>query len=170
MNTAATNLIDESISIEIDAAAEIVFDLVTDITRMGEWSPETVSATWLDGVDRAAVGHRFEGRNELGFLRWATKPEITELAEGRTFAFRVPGKGGPEWRYDLEPTATGGVRVTESVTQDTRSPAPLRLLQRLGGAADRAASLRLGMTTTLERLKVAAEGVAAAPGPDRVTA
>ncbi len=167
-----TDLINESVSIEIAATPEVVFDLVTDVTRMGEWSPETVEARWLDGHTDAAVGHRFQGKNKLGFLTWATKPEVTELERGRTFAFEVPGKGGPEWRYEFRPTPTG-VEVTESVVQETRSPAPLRLLQRLGGAADRGQNLRAGMTTTLERLKAAAEASDAAPDsadPGRVTA
>ena len=63
--------------------------------------------------------------------------------------------------------------MTESLTQATRSPAPLRLLQRLGGAADRGANLRAGMTTTLERLKAAAELGATTSGsdsPDEVVA
>lgn len=160
MSNTNEKLINEQVSIEIAAAPETVFGLVSDITRMGEWSPETVSAAWLDDATTPAVGARFQGKNKLGRLTWATKPTVTELEPGRSFAFQVPGKGGPQWRYEFRPTA-GGTRVTESVSQATRSPAPLRLLQRLGGAADRGASLRAGMTTTLERLKATAE---AAPG------
>ncbi|MGH1503661.1 MAG: hypothetical protein ACRBI6_08910, partial [Acidimicrobiales bacterium] len=63
----------------------------------------------------------------------------------------------PEWRYDLAVDDDGRTVITESVTQQTASPAPLRFLQRLAGATDRAANLRAGMTTTLERLVATAE-------------
>ncbi len=139
------------------ASPEAVYDLVSDVTRMGEWSPETVDARWLGDATGAVVGARFAGRNRLGFLRWTTKPEVTEADRGRAFAFIVPGPGGPEWRYDLAVDDGGRTVITESVTQRTASPAPLRFLQRLAGVTDRAANLRAGMTTTLERVVAAAE-------------
>lgn len=140
----------------IDAPPAIVFALVTDITRMGEWSPETVSARWLDGATHAAVGARFAGRNRLGRMRWTTKPTITLLDRDRLFEFTVPGKSGSTWRYELRPTATGGTHVTESVEQRRPAPAPIRFMLRRSGVIDRNAHLRDGMVTTLARLAAAA--------------
>ena len=43
-----------SVSVHIDAPAGRVWELVSDVTRIGEFSPETFEAEWLDGADRAA--------------------------------------------------------------------------------------------------------------------
>jgi hypothetical protein len=57
-------------SIEIAAPPELVYDLLADITRMGEWSPECYRCVWLDGAGAAGVGTRFRGYNRLGPYRW----------------------------------------------------------------------------------------------------
>lgn len=144
-----------TVSTVVPAHPELVFDLVTDITRMGEWSPETVKATWLDGASRAAVGARFKGTNVIGSTKWTTKPVITEADRGRAFAFEVPGASGGKWRYEFE-AVPGGTRVVESVRQDRPSPLIIRLLQRKAGVTDRSEHLRQGMETTLGRLTAAA--------------
>ncbi len=142
----------------IPAQPATVYDLVTDITRMGEWSPETVSAEWLGGADRAAVGVRFKGTNVIGSTRWATKPTITAAVPGELFAFEVPGACGGKWRYEFE-QVPGGTRVVESVSQGRPSPLIIRLLQRKAGVTDRSAHLEQGIVTTLERLTTAAVNV-----------
>lgn len=139
----------------ISASPEEIYDLVTDIPRMGEWSPETVEADWIKGATHAEVGARFRGKNRLGRNSWSTKPTVTIADRGRTFAFRVPGKSGATWTYDLRPVE-GGTLVTESVSQDRPSPAPIRWLQRRAGVADRSAHLAVDIATTLERLDRAA--------------
>jgi len=139
----------------IDAEPDVIYDLVSDITRMGEWSPETVEAEWLGGATGPAVGATFKGKNKLGASSWATKPTVTEADPGRTFAFKVPGKSGPTWRYHLERTDQG-TRVTEEVIQDRRSPLFIRLLQKRAGVTNRESNLRQGMTITLDRLARAA--------------
>ncbi len=139
----------------IDASPEKLYDLVTDVTRMGEWSPETVEAAWLDGAATATVGARFKGTNVAGPNTWATKPTITIAERGREFAFKVPGKSGPTWSYRFERTEAGTL-VTESVRQEKRSPLPIRLLQKRAGITDRAANLHDNMQKTLENLATAA--------------
>lgn len=139
----------------IEAEPEVIYDLVSDVTRMGEWSPETVEAEWLGGATGPQVGATFKGKNKLGPNSWATKPTVTQAERGRTFAFKVPGKSGPTWRYDFERTDQG-TRVIEVVSQERRSPFFIRLLQKRAGVTDRQASLREGMNTTLDRLAQAA--------------
>jgi len=139
----------------IDAEPDVIYDLISDVTRMGEWSPETVEAEWLGGATGPAVGATFKGKNKLGPNSWATKPTVTHAERGRTFAFKVPGKSGPTWRYEFEATDQG-TRVTEVVSQERRSPLFIRLLQKRAGVTDRQASLREGMTITLDRLAHAA--------------
>ena len=45
-------------SIEINASPEAVYDLVSDLPRMGEWSPENIGGEWQDGGS-GKVGDRY---------------------------------------------------------------------------------------------------------------
>lgn len=144
----------------IAATPEQVYELISDVTKMSLWSPETTSAEWVGGATSAVVGAKFKGRNAIGSIKWATTPTVTTADPGRRFAFKVPGAAGPIWSYDLEATPTGTV-VRESMKQERRSPAPIRMLQRISGVRDREAHLRAAMVTTLERLAAAATSAAA---------
>lgn len=139
----------------IEAPPEQIWDLVSDITRMGEWSPETIEAEWLDGADGPVTGARFRGKNRLGPNTWSTKPRVLEAERGRVFSFKVPGRSGPTWSYELHREGAG-TRVVEKVRQDVPSPLPIRLLQRRAGVTDRSRSLADGMAVTLERLDAVA--------------
>jgi len=147
--------IDVTVSQVVAAAPDTLYALVADVTRMGEWSPETVEAAWLGDATGPAVGARFSGRNRIGSTAWTTKPTVTVADPGRTFAFKVPGRSGASWTYTFE-AVPGGTRVSEQARQDRRSPLPIRLIQRRAGVTDRAEHLRAGMTVTLERLAAAA--------------
>jgi uncharacterized protein YndB with AHSA1/START domain len=63
--------------IEIAATPEQVYRLITDITRMGEWSPECYRCKWLSGSGAAVPGARFRGYNKLGPFRWQTTAFIS---------------------------------------------------------------------------------------------
>lgn len=149
-----------TVSRRVSAPADVVFGLLTDVQRMPEWSPEVVASSWVGDAGEAAIGARFTGRNEIGSMSWSTKPRITDLVEDRVFEFRVPAPSRSTWRYELVPV-DGGTVVTETLTQAKRTPAPLRLLPRRAGVTDRAAHLRDGMQTTLDRLAATAEQVTA---------
>ncbi|MEU7571913.1 SRPBCC family protein [Micromonospora sp. NPDC049240] len=137
------------VSRTVAAAPDRVYALVSDITRMGEWSPETYAARWRE------PGRRFTGSNRIGpFYRWRMTATVTEAVPGRVFGFTTAWPSSSTWRYELEPV-DGGTRVTESMTRATPQMAAVRAVQRLVGVADRAAHLRAGMATTLERLDAA---------------
>src|SRR5258708_16845320 len=74
---------------DIAAPPERVFGLITDVTRMGEWSPECYRCVWLDGATSAYVGARFRGYNKLGRYQWATTAVIAAVEESRLFALTV---------------------------------------------------------------------------------
>ena len=57
-------------SIEINASPEAVYDLVSDLPRMGEWSPENTGGEWQGG-GRGQVGDRFTGQNRAGEFTWS---------------------------------------------------------------------------------------------------
>ena len=59
-------------SIEIVAPAEVVWALVSDLTRMPEWSPETTKVEWTGGSTGPSVGATFKGSNRMGPRRWST--------------------------------------------------------------------------------------------------
>jgi hypothetical protein len=143
-----------TVSRVVPAAPGCVYELISDVTTMNRYSPETVATCWLVG-DGPRVGAKFKGTNVIGKMRWSTKPTITAAEPGVRFAFQVPGRSGPLWTYLFEP-AGGGTLVTESMSQALPSPALIRFMQRHAGVDDRAAHLRRGMIVTLDRLAAAA--------------
>lgn len=147
-------------SVHIDAAAQAVYDLITDVTRMGEWSPECVGAEWVDGATGPQVGARFRGRNRRGPGRWSTTPRVVVADRGREFAFVAPGLMGRDttkWTYRFDPEGSG-VSVVESFEMLRDQPAFYRVAQRLFlGVKDRQADLEQNMRHTLEVLKRVAE-------------
>jgi uncharacterized protein YndB with AHSA1/START domain len=54
---------DLEVSRDIAASPSVVFAALTDITRMGEWSPETYLAEWNEGCMQAAVVATYTGHN-----------------------------------------------------------------------------------------------------------
>src|SRR5438105_15869952 len=96
--------------IQTQAPIEKCDDLVSDFSRMGEWSPECYSARWVGDVSGPAVGAKFKGRNKQGWMRWSTTPEVVAAEPGREFAFKTRDT---TWRYRFEP-AGDGTDVTES--------------------------------------------------------
>jgi hypothetical protein len=144
----------------IEAPAEVIYDLVADITRMGEWSPECVDAEWVDGNTAPVVGARFRGRNRHGLARWSNKPRVVAAERGREFAFIATDPFGHDttrWTYTFEPNTTG-TRVCESFELLRDLPLYLRLSDRwMMRVKDRPADLEVNMRSTLAALKIAAE-------------
>lgn len=148
-------------SVHIDSDPASVWKLISDVTRMGEWSPETQSAAWTSGQAGPAVGAAFAGKNRYRWTRWTGRCEVTVAEPGREFTFVRRGPdGGTTWSYVLEPEQ-GGTKLTESFAQAKVPAAPLRLLGRVLFGADRERRLHAGVRTTLERLKAAAEDATA---------
>ena len=147
-----------SVTEHIDASADAVYALVSDLPRMGEWSPENTGGTWAGGVTRAAVGARFKGTNKNESKKWATTCKVVEATPGSSFVFDVAV--GPlkiaRWGYRIAPAASGGVDVTETWT-DQRNPLMKPLGKMASGVADRKAHYEASMRTTLANLKAAAE-------------
>lgn len=147
-----------SVTMHMEAAPRVVWELVSDITNTGRFSPETIDAEWLGGATAPAVGVKFRGkvlRNGRPPAYW-TVCRITECEPGRVFAFDVLGPGERvmnSWRYDL--AAEGeGTSVTESFELPANLPTRIywSLLGRLRGRTN-----ERGMRETLERVREAAE-------------
>jgi uncharacterized protein YndB with AHSA1/START domain len=141
----------------IGATPEAAWQLIADITRMGEWSPETTSAEWAKGSSGPAVGARFKGTNQMGSKKWRSDCIITACEPGKRFAFDV--KAGPfkvaGWAYQFAP-ADSGCLVTE-LWEDHRGAVVTWLSPVITGTKDRAKRNQETMTVTLQRLAAALE-------------
>jgi len=106
---------ESSASIEIDAPPEVVWQLVADITRMGEWSPECWKAEWEGDATEPAVGAYFHGYNRAGTFEWDAPCVVTACEPGKVFAFDVP-RDSPttnSWRFEFA-SHGAGTTLTES--------------------------------------------------------
>ena len=148
-----------AVTVHIDAPPDQVWDLISDITNMGEYSPEVVEAEWLAGATGPVVGARYRGhvrRNEnWPFLYW-TICEITECVPGKVFEFVVVLRERPvnKWRYEFRAAPDGGTDVTESF--DLGDNLFTKIWRPLGGILRERRNER-DMRTTLERVKAVAE-------------
>ncbi len=143
---------DVKVSRTIGAPAHELWEKVSDVTRMGEWSPETTSCKWIKGATGPAVGAKFKGDNRIGRRKWSTGAEVVECEPGKSFVFDV--SVGPityaRWGYHFEPSGDGTV-VTET-WKLTTTPLFLKLGRMVSGVADRREHNRLSMEKTLEAL------------------
>lgn len=151
------NLGDE-VTVHMNATPHQVWELLSDVTQIGRYSPETFEAEWLDGATGPGVGVRFRGhvkRNQKGPTYW-TKCCVTKCEPGREFAFGVgePGKAAITWGYRLAPGANGGTDVTEYF--ELAPKLPMKIYWALMGWSRGKTNVR-GMTATLERIRAVAE-------------
>jgi uncharacterized protein YndB with AHSA1/START domain len=147
----------------IEAPPARVWELMTDIVLMGQWSPEYQGGEWLDGATGPTVGARFKGRNKRQDREWESVSTVVEAEPGRAVAWAVgdPNNAAATWRFDLTPEGTG-TRVRQHVQL---GPGPSGLTARIAELPDReedivaarTAEQRRNMQTTLEGLKATAE-------------
>lgn len=141
----------------IDAPADRIYDLLSDVTQMGRWSPECTGGRWLSGASGPAVGARFKGSNKHGPMRWTTECEVTKADRPSAFEWQVT-QSGMRWGYRFAPDGEGTL-VTEYREKTQETPFYVRLVQRSGILGrDREGLMVEGMKATLERVKAAAEG------------
>ena len=148
----------------IQAPPSDVWELVTDIVRMGQWSPEYQGGEWLDEATGPAVGARFRGRNKRADREWQSTSTVTEADAGRSFEWAVgdPANASATWRFDLAPQGSGTL-LRQHVEL---GPGPSGLTARIEELPDReeeivasrTAGHRSNMQATLEGIKSAAEG------------
>ncbi len=146
-----------SASIVVGRPPELVYDLVADVTRMGEWSPVCTACWWDEGAS-ARPGDWFTGRNVTPERTWETRSQVVAAERGREFAF-VVGGSFVRWGYSFTPVE-GGTEVTES--WEFLPDGLARFDERFGDAAPaevaaREEAARTGIPQTLAAIKAAAE-------------
>ncbi|MGY6501333.1 MAG: SRPBCC family protein [Acidimicrobiales bacterium] len=142
---------------DIAASPEAVFAAISDVTRMGEWSPECHTCEWHEDVDGPAVGATFDGHNRNGDKEWTTQGKVIEADPGRAFAFECSmfDFHFSTWGYRIEPTETG-CRVTEW-SEDLRPESAMEFSKEMSGVDDRAGRNHETISATLDRLAAALE-------------
>jgi uncharacterized protein YndB with AHSA1/START domain len=105
-------------SLDIAAPIEAVWDLLSDVTRVGEWSVECRSCEWLEGATGPTPGARFRGRNRRNATPWTRTCEVLAVDPPRRLVWRtLPTRLLPdstEWTVEL---TDGGdhTHLTESM-------------------------------------------------------
>jgi uncharacterized protein YndB with AHSA1/START domain len=148
---------DVSVELRIAASPTRLYDLVSDVTRMGEWSPENTGGRWLRGAAGASVGARFRGSNRNRGRRWSTTCTVVTAAPGREFAFEVDFVKVPISRWSYEFVEDGDGTVVTERWHDRRPRWMERVSKPVMGVKSRADHNRDGMRATLAALQSAAE-------------
>jgi uncharacterized protein YndB with AHSA1/START domain len=145
-----------STSVDIDADLERVWEVVGDVSRMPEWSPELRRLLVL-GRKPVRVGTTLLGVNRRGWAVWPTTSKVTRLEPGRAVAWHTR-ESGATWTYELEPT-TAGTRLTGRRDLHRFTIGTTLLGPAIGGAVGHDQELEQGIRTTLDRIRQTAESI-----------
>ena len=141
-----------SATVEMKASPEEVWQVVSDLGRMPEFSPELRKAFV---VGRPGVGANIIGINRRKVVVWPTTSKVVRWEPARAVAWKTR-ESGATWVYEIEPTTTGtavtGRRVLPKFTLGTALLGPA-----IGGAAGHDEELAEGIRTTLDRIRAAVE-------------
>jgi uncharacterized protein YndB with AHSA1/START domain len=142
-------------TIDIDAAPEQAWSVLSDVKRMPEWSPQC-RAMWLLGALRE--GAITLNMNRQGWKYWPTASRVVRVEQNHAIAFRTLTNYSI-WLFEITPTATGS-RITESrlVPPNGTSWVSKTIVEHiLGGEGNFDEEMLQGMNTTLARIKAAVE-------------
>jgi uncharacterized protein YndB with AHSA1/START domain len=140
--------------IDIDAPVTKVWELVSDLKLMPQWSPQ---CRLMKSFGPLRAGAKTININRRKFLVWPTTSQITEFIPEKKLAFRV-NENGTVWSYELEPTATGTRLIESRHAENGVKPFSTMTVNALmGGVPSFEEELVDGMNQSLARIKAAAE-------------
>lgn len=144
-------------SIEIAATPLQVYALVSDLKRMGEWSPESTGGEWRDGGS-GQVGDWFDGTNKSGDFEWTREVQVAEAEPGAAFTFVAGGieNNRTWWSYEMQPSGDGTI-LTERWWVVNKPPAWIDRTDEQ--FQQRAASTLGAIESTLQAIKATAESL-----------
>lgn len=146
---------DLAASVLIGAAPERVWDVVADVRRTPEWSPECRRVLVRGPV---AVGSLLVGLNRRGPVVWATRSRVHLLDPGRAIGWTVR-ESGARWTYRLTPHHDGTLlEQHRSVPHGVPAVADVFARLLLGGQDGHGDELEEGMRTGLGRIRSIVEG------------
>lgn len=143
-------------SIEIDAPPARVWEIVSEVRNAPQWSDQAVKVLALGG--RTKPGTLALNINKQGGFVWPTTSKVVEVEPGRRIANKVT-ENGTVWAFELEPTASGGTRLTERRETPTGTSAFSNFLvdKFFGGQETFTRTLTSGVSTSLQRIKALSE-------------
>lgn len=140
----------------VDAPPVRVWEVLRDVRRMGEWSPELVTMVPLK-PGGLRVGQWYLGLNRRKGVVWPSRSVVALLDPGRSLAWDTTTSGA-RWIWEITPEADGNRTrvvhrrpVPDRLTGLSRMAAPLFL----GGSDAHADELEVGMARSVERLAAA---------------
>ncbi|CDO11121.1 polyketide cyclase/dehydrase and lipid transport [Mycolicibacterium cosmeticum] len=156
--TDAVTVLEFSDSILIGRGRDEIYALVSDVTRMGEWSPQCRACWWDDPATGPVVGAWFTGRNETAERTWETRSQVVVADPGRAFAWEV-NDGWVRWGFTVD-DADAATRLTQSWVFLPRGIVGFG--ERYGPQADTEIAIRSraavsGIPVTLAAIKATAE-------------
>ena len=141
----------------VDASPDQVWELVSDLDRLHEWSPECYRVRWVGRPRGPVVGARFLGFNRQGWKRWFTRNVVAAAEPGEAFGW-LTRDNKTQWDYLLAPDGDG-TRVTLRRTLPATRPfvPALGIKLFLGGLDTHDTHMRDNIRQSLDRLKVVVE-------------
>jgi len=146
-------------TVTVNAAPDAVYELVADVTRIGEFSPVTKSAAWTDDANIT-----FTGDNVTPEMQWTTHCRVDVATPGKEFTFTNCGMDGQrelvQWSYTFAAEGDGTVvteqwQVLPGYGEFMNSVAPdMDVEAYLDGVVD---TTHAGMAETLAAIKATAE-------------
>jgi uncharacterized protein YndB with AHSA1/START domain len=140
--------------VDINAPVAKVWSLVSDLSRMPQWSPQ---CRLMKAIGPLRQGATTINLNRRGRMFWPTTSVVTEVIPEKKIAFRVP-INKTVWSYELEPTESGTRLVeTRHAENGVTAFSNMSINALMGGVPSFERELVDGMNATLSRIKAAAE-------------
>ena len=141
-------------STDVRASADQVYAVISDVTRIPEWSPETARAEW-------SAPDRFDAWNRRRLGRWRTTARVVKAEPGQSFSFivQVMGRDWTQWTYLLEPGSTANAtRLTEQFRMCVPMPFAVLAFERLFLFVwDRRTDLQKNLHVSVDRIRTIVE-------------
>ncbi|MGU3292976.1 SRPBCC family protein [Williamsia sp. M5A3_1d] len=143
-------------STHIEATPEKVWSIVSDLARMGEWSPQCRKVIVRGG--RTRLGAKTINVNKRGLLVWPTTAVVTRYEPDRQITYRI-AENRTEWGFEITPTDNGVTLTERRVAKNGKTTAASAFLidKLMGGTEPFDDELTEGMRETLTKIKAAAE-------------
>ncbi|MFI9612488.1 SRPBCC family protein [Streptomyces sp. NPDC052023] len=164
-------LFELSADIHVEATAEEIYDVVSDLRRSGEWSPECQGGEWISG-EPATVGAVFRGENlrsedvvawaPLVRGTWYTDARVVAAEPGRSFRWMMLSHAGADqesvWGFGIEPAGRGAVlthhfRMGTATAGIHKIVADLDETERVKFVEEWTSKLAQDLDATLQRIK-----------------
>jgi uncharacterized protein YndB with AHSA1/START domain len=141
----------------IDAPPDVVWEVLGDVRRMPELSPELVRMIPLK-KGGLRPGQWYLGVNRRKAVLWPSRSVVSDVDPGRMVAWDTRSSGA-RWIWELTPEGNGTKVVHRRPVPDRLTPlARLFATAFLGGITEHADELEEGMARSVTRLKQAVEG------------